>query len=45
VAEGDRGGNEQIKIYFSQIHIYSLNDIMYNEYHEYPLIAAAEYFV
>jgi len=31
------GGNEQIAIYFSQIHLYSLNDIMYSEYHDYPL--------
>jgi len=34
--EGEEGGNVQIRIYFSQIHVYSLNDIMYNEYcHDY----------
>jgi len=43
-AEGG-GGNEQIAIYFSQIHVYSLIDIMYNEYHDYPLVATAECFV
>jgi len=37
-AEKEGGGrNEQIPIYFSQIHVYySLNDIMHNEYHDYP---------
>jgi len=43
-AEGGR--NEQITTFFSQImHVYSLNDIMYNEYHDYPLVATAECFV
>jgi len=44
----ERGGNVQITIYFSQVNVglYSLNDIMYNEYHDYPLIVAtAECFV
>jgi len=51
VRKGEGGGNEQIAIYFSQIHVYFLNDIMYkyyilyNEYHDYPSIAAAECFV
>jgi len=39
------GGNKQITIYFSQIHVYSLNDIVYNEYHDYPLVAIAKCFV
>jgi len=30
VEGGGRGGNEQITIYFSQIHVYFLNDIMYD---------------
>jgi len=34
-------GNEQIIIYFNQIHVYSLNDIIHNEYHDYPLVATA----
>jgi len=38
-------GNKQITISFSQIHVYSLNDIMYNEYHDYPLVVTAECFV
>jgi len=44
-AEGEVGGNEQIRIYFSQIHVYSLNGIMYNGYHDYPFVAIAECFV
>jgi len=28
---GGRRANEQIAIYFSQIRVYSLNDIIYNE--------------
>jgi len=39
------GGNVQIPIYISQIHVYSLNDIMYNKYHDYPLVATVECFV
>jgi len=34
------GGNEQITFYFSQIHVYSLIDIMYNEHHDCPLVTA-----
>jgi len=34
-----------VQIYFNQIHGYSLNDIMYNGYHGYPLVATAECFV
>jgi len=45
-AEEGGGGNEQITIYFSQIHVYSLNDIIYyNEYHDYPVVTTAECFV
>jgi len=39
------GGNEQMTIYSSQIHVYSLNDIMYKEYHNYPFVATAGCFV
>jgi len=41
-SEGEERGNKQITIFFSQIHVYSLNDVMYNEYHDYPLVAIAE---
>jgi len=37
--------NEQITIYLSQIHVYTLNGVIYNEYHDYPLVATAECFV
>jgi len=43
--EGRGGGNEQNAIYFIQIHVYSLNYIIYNEYHDYLLVATAEWFV
>jgi len=45
--KGEGRGNEQITIYFSQIilFVYSLNYIMYDEYHDYLLVAAAECFV
>jgi len=43
--EGGGGGNEQDAIYFSQIHVYSLNDLIYNEHHDYPLVVIAECFV
>jgi len=39
------GGNEQITIYFSKMHVYSLNDIICNEYHGYSLVATTECFV
>jgi len=39
------GGNEQITIYFSQIHVYSPNGVIYNEYYDYVLVATAECFV
>jgi len=42
---GGGGGNEKIAIYFSQTYVHSLNDIMYNEYHDYPLVATAACFV
>jgi len=42
VQKGEGGANEQITIYFSQINVYSLNNIMYNEYHDYLLVATAE---
>jgi len=38
------GGNEQITIYFSQIRVYSLNDLMCNEYNDYSLVATTECF-
>jgi len=44
-AEERGGGNEQIPDYFSQMHVCSLNNIMHNEYHEYPLVATTECFV
>jgi len=45
VRKGEGGANEQITIYFIQIHVYSLYNIMYNEHHDYLLVATAECFV
>jgi len=42
-AEG--GGNEQITIHFSTMCVYSLNDIIFNEYHDYSLVETTECFV
>jgi len=36
------GGDEQITNYFNLIHVYSLYDVMHNEYHDYSLVATAE---
>jgi len=38
VRKGDGGANEQITIYFSQIHVYFFNGVIYNEYHDYLLV-------
>jgi len=43
--EGRGGANQQITIYFSQMHVYSLDGVIYKDYHDYLLVATAECFV